>query len=55
MFGAALLLKGELFRKNVVATDVLKAQGLTLVTNAYVEIAVVLAVFTLAVFLHARR
>ena len=50
MFGAALLLKGELFRKNVVATDVLKAQGLTLVTNAYVEIAVVLAVFTLAVF-----
>jgi hypothetical protein len=50
MFGAALLLKGELFQKNVVATDALKAQGLTFVTNVYLDTAVVLAVFTLAVF-----
>ncbi len=51
MFGASLLLKGELFQKNVVITDVLKAQGLTFVTNVYLDIAAVLAVFTLAVFL----
>jgi FHS family L-fucose permease-like MFS transporter len=51
MFGASFLLKGDLFRKNVVVTDALKAQGLTFVTNVYLEIAAVLAVFTLAVFL----
>jgi FHS family L-fucose permease-like MFS transporter len=51
MFGASFLLKGELFEKNVVITDALKAQGLTFVTNVYLEIAAVLAVFTLAVFL----
>jgi len=51
MFGANFLLKGELFQKNVVITDALKAEGLTFVTNVYIEIAAVLAVFTLAVFL----
>jgi MFS transporter, FHS family, L-fucose permease len=51
MFGASFLLKGELFQKNVVITDVLKAQGLTFVTNVYLEIASVLAIFTLIVFL----
>ena len=51
MFGASFLLKGELFQKNVVVTDALKSQGLTFVTNVYVEIAAVLAVFTLLVFL----
>lgn len=51
MFGASFLLKGELFEKNAVVTDALKAQGLTFVTNVYLEIAAVLAVFTLLVFL----
>lgn len=51
MFGAAFLLKGELFVKNVVVTDALKAEGLTFVTNVYLEIAAVLSVFTLLVFL----
>lgn len=51
MFGASFLLKGDLFEKNAVVTDALKAQGLTFVTNVYLEIAAVLAVFTLLVFL----
>jgi FHS family L-fucose permease-like MFS transporter len=51
MFGAAFLLKGDLFVKNVVVTDALKAEGLTFVTNVYLEIAAVLSVFTLLVFL----
>jgi FHS family L-fucose permease-like MFS transporter len=51
MFGASFLLKGDLFKKDVVVTDVLKSQGLTFVTNVYLEIAAVLAVFTLLVFL----
>jgi FHS family L-fucose permease-like MFS transporter len=51
MFGASFLLKGELFQKNVVVTDALKSQGLTFVTNVYLETAGVLAVFTLLVFL----
>ncbi len=51
MFGASFLLKGDLFKKDVVVTDALKAQGLTFVTNVYLEIAAVLAVFTLLVFL----
>jgi FHS family L-fucose permease-like MFS transporter len=51
MFGASFLLEGELFKKDVVITDVLRNQGLTFVTNVYLEIAAVLAVFTLLVFL----
>jgi FHS family L-fucose permease-like MFS transporter len=51
MFGASFLLKGDLFKKDIVVTDALKSQGLTFVTNVYIEIAAVLAVFTLLVFL----
>ena len=51
MFGATYLLKGDLFKKNIEITDTLKAQGLSFVTNVYLEIAAVLAVFTVAVFL----
>jgi MFS transporter, FHS family, L-fucose permease len=51
MFGASFLLKGDLFQKNVIITDALKAEGLTFVTNVYLEIAAVLAVFTLLVFI----
>ena len=50
-FGAAFLLKGDLFEKDVVLTDALKADGLSFVTHAYFQIAAALAVFTLAVFL----
>jgi MFS transporter, FHS family, L-fucose permease len=51
MFGSKFLLSGPLFEKNVVITDALKATGLGFVTNVYLAIAAVLAVFTLAVFL----
>jgi len=50
-FGNAFLLKGPLFDKNIVATDAMKATGLHFVTNVYLDIAFVLAIFTLAVFL----
>ena len=51
LFGAAFLLKGPLFDKNVVPTQGMKDAGLHFVTNVYFEIAVVFAIFTLAVFL----
>jgi MFS transporter, FHS family, L-fucose permease len=51
MFGASYLLKGDLFKKDVQITDALKTEGLSFVTNVYLEIAIILAVFTLAVFL----
>jgi FHS family L-fucose permease-like MFS transporter len=51
LFGAAFLLKGPLFDKNVVPTQEMKNAGLHFVTNVYFEIAVVFAIFTLAVFL----
>lgn len=50
-FGAAFLLKGPLFDKTIVPTQAMKDQGLHFVTNVYLDIAVVFAVFTLAVFL----
>ncbi|MDI7775290.1 sugar MFS transporter [Asticcacaulis sp. EMRT-3] len=50
-FGAVFLLKGPLFEKDVVPTQAMKDAGLHFVTNVYLEIAVVFAVFTLAVFL----
>jgi MFS transporter, FHS family, L-fucose permease len=50
IFGAAYLLKGDLFEKDVVLTDALKADGLSFVTNVYFEIAAALGVFILAVF-----
>ena len=50
-FGAIFLLKGPLFDKTIVPTQAMKDAGLGFVTNVYLEIAVVFAVFTLAVFL----
>jgi MFS transporter, FHS family, L-fucose permease len=51
IFGAAYLLKGDLFAKNVVLTQEMKDGGLSFVTNVYFQIAVALGVFILAVFL----
>ncbi|MGZ3299005.1 MAG: MFS transporter, partial [Asticcacaulis sp.] len=50
-FGAVFLLKGPLFDKTITPTQAMKDQGLHFVTNVYLEIAVVFAIFTLAVFL----
>lgn len=49
-FGAAFLLKGELFNKGVVLTDALKEDGLSFVTGVYLAIAAALALFTVFVF-----
>lgn len=51
MFGSKFLLSGPLFEKNVVVTDAMRATGLGFVTNVYLTVAAILAVFTLAVFL----
>jgi MFS family permease len=51
MFGSKFLLSGPLFEKGVVVTDAMKATGLGFVTNVYLMVAGILAVFTLAVFL----
>jgi len=51
VFGASYLLKGDLFAKDVVLTDALKAEGLSFVTGVYLMIAVALAVFIGAVLL----
>jgi FHS family L-fucose permease-like MFS transporter len=51
MFGSKFLLSGPLFEKDVVITDAMKASGLSFVTNVYLAVAAILAVFTLAVFL----
>jgi FHS family L-fucose permease-like MFS transporter len=51
IFGAKFLLNGPLFEKNIEITQAMKDTGLHFVTNVYVLIAAVLAVFTLAVFL----
>jgi FHS family L-fucose permease-like MFS transporter len=51
LFGAAFLLKGDLFKKDVVLTDALKNEGLSFVTHVYLMIALALAVFILAVYL----
>jgi MFS transporter, FHS family, L-fucose permease len=50
IFGAAYLLKGELFEKNVTLTQQLKDDGLSFVTNAYFELAVAVLVFIVAVY-----
>ncbi len=50
MFGSKFLLSGPLFEKNVAITDAMKAAGLGFVTNVYLTVAAILAVFTLAVF-----
>jgi FHS family L-fucose permease-like MFS transporter len=51
VFGAKYLLNGPLFEKDVVITQTMMDTGLSFVTNIYLLIAVILAVFTLAVFL----
>lgn len=51
VFGAKYLLDGPLFEKDVVITEPMVATGLSFVTNVYLLIAVILAVFTVAVFL----
>lgn len=51
MFGAKYLLDGPLFHKDVVVTQDLLDTGLSFVTNVYFLLAVILAVFTIAVFL----
>ena len=50
-FGNAFLLQGPLFEKNIVVTQAMKDTGLGFVTNVYLLIAAILAVFILAVFL----
>ncbi len=50
-FGAKYLLDGPLFHKDVVITQDLLDTGLSFVTNVYFIIAVILSVFTIAVFL----
>jgi len=50
LFGAAFLLKGDLFKPGVVLTDALKAEGLSFVTNVYLEISAALVLFILAVY-----
>ncbi len=49
--GAKYLLDGPLFHKDVVITQDMMDTGLSFVTNVYLLLAVVLAVFTIAVFL----
>ena len=51
MFGSKFLLSGPLFEKNVTITATMKTTGLGFVTNVYLMVAGILAVFTLAVFL----
>ena len=51
MFGSKFLLSGPLFEKNVAITDAMKTTGLGFVTNVYLMVAGILAIFTLAVFL----
>ena len=51
IFGAKFLLQGPLFEQDVVVTEAMKTAGLGFVTNVYLLIAGILALFTLAVFL----
>ena len=51
IFGAKFLLKGDLFLQNTQITQAMKDTGLGFVTNIYLLLAVIFALFTLAVFL----
>ena len=53
-FGAAYLLRGDLFAKDAVLTPALKSDGLSFVTHVYLMIAIALALFTAFVFLSRR-
>lgn len=50
-FGANFLLKGDIFKKDVVVTDVLREQALGFVSNVYFAIGVGLALFILLIYL----
>jgi FHS family L-fucose permease-like MFS transporter len=50
-FGSTYMFKGPLFESGAQVTDALKTDGLGYITNIYLGIACILAVFTLAVFL----
>ena len=50
-FGSTFMFKGALFDKNAVITDALKTDGLHYITNIYLTIAIILAFFTITVFL----
>jgi FHS family L-fucose permease-like MFS transporter len=51
VFGSKFLLDGPLFDKDVTITEAMKATGLGFVTNVYLTLGGILALFTLAVFL----
>jgi FHS family L-fucose permease-like MFS transporter len=50
-FGANFLLKGDIFKKDVVITDALREQALGFVSNVYLAIGIGLALFIVAIFL----
>lgn len=50
LFGARYLLQGDLFRRNVVVTDDLRATSLSFVTSVYLQLALAVALFTVLVF-----
>jgi FHS family L-fucose permease-like MFS transporter len=50
-FGANFLLKGDIFKKDVVVTDVLREQALGFVSNVYLVIGLGLALFILLIYL----
>jgi len=50
-FGANFLLKGEIFEKGAVVTDVMREQALGFVSNVYLAIGVGLALFIVAIFM----
>jgi FHS family L-fucose permease-like MFS transporter len=50
-FGANFLLKGDIFKKDVVVTDVLREQALGFVSNVYFVIGLGLALFILLIYL----
>jgi FHS family L-fucose permease-like MFS transporter len=50
-FGANFLLKGDIFKKDVVITDALREQALGFVSNVYLAIGIGLVLFIIAIFL----
>ncbi|PTS90319.1 MULTISPECIES: sugar MFS transporter [unclassified Caulobacter] len=50
-FGANFLLKGEIFEKGAVVTEVMREQALGFVSNVYLAIGVGLALFIVAIFM----
>ncbi|MEJ2817576.1 MULTISPECIES: sugar MFS transporter [unclassified Caulobacter] len=54
-FGANFLLKGDIFKKDIVITQALREQALGFVSNVYFAIGVGLALFILLIFLVRQR